>query len=370
MKDINVTLFSVLSILSLFAALLFVFQIYFLKEKKISDKYFSFYLLNIAFIITYFLIIDLALNQIAIALIPFLTTAVLLIGPFLWMYVKSVVIVDYKKNNKKHMVIPLVTGLLSLILLVLAYAIKDEYMVILITQALTYLTLFALTALFILQNSFYIFKSLRLYRKHLKRVGNEFSYTEKVNLSWFKLLIYGYIVFIVGLILMNIVHDLWSDILYNGVMLSYIIYAGYNALQKQPTFKTTIKKEEDPKNTTVDVSSDFFKELKEKLLQILDEEKLFLDHSLTIHSLTKKLDTNSKYLSQLINNEFGKSFVVFINEYRIKEAKELLLDDRNKNITIEAIGDKAGFKSKSSFHTAFKKFTGETPSSFVKRQNV
>lgn len=113
-------------------------------------------------------------------------------------------------------------------------------------------------------------------------------------------------------------------------------------------------------------SNDFFKELKINLLVLIEQDKFYLDQELTIHTLAKKLSTNSKYLSKLINSEFDKSFVVFINEYRVNEAKELLLNHDNDNLTIEAIGNHAGFKSKSSFNLAFKKFTGQTPSTFIK----
>jgi hypothetical protein len=44
------------------------------------------------------------------------------------------------------------------------------------------------------------------------------------------------------------------------------------------------------------------------------KDKLYLNDSLTIHSLVLELSTNSKYLSQLINSELNKSFVVFVNE--------------------------------------------------------
>ena len=61
------------------------------------------------------------------------------------------------------------------------------------------------------------------------------------------------------------------------------------------------------------------------------------------------------------------NFVSFVNSYRIAEAKKLLLDPNKYNLTIEAIGNESGFKSKSAFNGAFKKITGMTPSAFVKK---
>ncbi|NQY31110.1 MAG: AraC family transcriptional regulator [Flavobacteriaceae bacterium] len=113
-----------------------------------------------------------------------------------------------------------------------------------------------------------------------------------------------------------------------------------------------------------DVNTEFHKGLKAKLLTIMEKEKLYLDASLTIHSLANQLNSNSKYLSQLINNDLKKNFVLFVNEYRIREAKRLLLDKSNNNITIESIGYDVGFKSKSAFNAVFKKITNQTPSEF------
>ena len=362
MEDINLSLFSVLSILSLFAALLFVVLTHFSqKNKGNTKKIFSYYLLNISFVIFFFLVYDIGLESVAFVLIPFLTISVLLIAPMLWIYVQNVV--DKKVNIRNHLLLPIGVGIISIILMILAVTIKSSPINGYFKQALTYLITAALTVGFLVQNGIYIIKSIKLYQLHLKRVEQEFSYTEDVDLKWFKWLIYGYLIFVIGLIISNLFHDLWSDIFYTLIMLFYVVFAGYNGM-KQESVKN-VKEEVVGKTEKVE-SSDFFKELKISLIKLMEQEKLYLDQSLTIHTLAKELSTNSKYLSQLINSEFDKSFVVFVNEYRVNEAKELLLNQENHNLTIEAIGNQAGFKSKSSFNSAFKKFTGQTPSVFIK----
>jgi AraC-like DNA-binding protein len=60
------------------------------------------------------------------------------------------------------------------------------------------------------------------------------------------------------------------------------------------------------------------------------------------------------------------NFANFINQQRVEYAKKALKKDENKLLTIESIGEKSGFKSKSSFNAAFKKFTGQTPSDYLK----
>lgn len=109
--------------------------------------------------------------------------------------------------------------------------------------------------------------------------------------------------------------------------------------------------------------------LKNGILHQFETEKIFLNQNLTINDLATILETNSKYISHIINNEFKQSFINLVNSYRVEEAKTLLLAKENDLLTIEAIGNMAGFKSKSSFNIAFKKSTGKTPSEY-KASNI
>jgi AraC-like DNA-binding protein len=111
----------------------------------------------------------------------------------------------------------------------------------------------------------------------------------------------------------------------------------------------------------------FFKELKQKLQELMENEKPYLDQDLNILKISKFLNTNTKYISHVINNEFGQNFINFINKYRIEDVKELLINN-NQTFTIEALAQSVGFKSKSAFNSAFKKYTGTTPSNFIKDQ--
>ncbi len=119
------------------------------------------------------------------------------------------------------------------------------------------------------------------------------------------------------------------------------------------------------KNGQSIVSDDEKEKILGKLENMFDTDKIFTQHDLTINKLSKKLSTNRNYLSWVIKNEFGKNYSDFINEYRVKEAMFLLSDSiKNRILSIEAIGEEAGFKTRSSFYLAFKKYAGITPSKF------
>ncbi len=106
-----------------------------------------------------------------------------------------------------------------------------------------------------------------------------------------------------------------------------------------------------------------------KLLRLMEEEKLFLDPDLTLRDLSQRLRIHYNHLSRIINERFGLSYNDFINRYRIEEAKQKLADEGQRASTILDILLSAGFYSKSVFNTAFKKFTGMTPSEYRKRHS-
>jgi len=98
---------------------------------------------------------------------------------------------------------------------------------------------------------------------------------------------------------------------------------------------------------------------------ILENQK-FLDPNLSLDSLSDELEKSTSYLSKLMNTYAGSNFSDYINKYRVNEAKKLLADSEFDAYTIVAIGLECGFNSKSTFYSAFKKFTSETPTEYRK----
>ncbi|MEE9429570.1 MAG: helix-turn-helix domain-containing protein [Melioribacteraceae bacterium] len=101
-----------------------------------------------------------------------------------------------------------------------------------------------------------------------------------------------------------------------------------------------------------------------KLNQVMNEKELYKNPYLKLNDVAKELNILGHRLSQLLNDNLGKSFSSFVNEYRIEEAKKLL--NSNDHYTLEAIGFDAGFSSKSAFYSTFKKFTNTTPAGYKK----
>lgn len=111
---------------------------------------------------------------------------------------------------------------------------------------------------------------------------------------------------------------------------------------------------------------------KEKIKNFISnaiEQEFYLNKNISLVLLAKKANTNTTYLSKVINEDYQKPFALFINELRISNTlKKLETIPNYKNLTIENIADKAGFSSSSAFYNAFKKFTGLTPSYYIKKR--
>lgn len=105
-------------------------------------------------------------------------------------------------------------------------------------------------------------------------------------------------------------------------------------------------------------------ELKDELLEIMQNEKPYLNSELRLNHLANKLNISRNNASQVINEHFNKSFFEFVNSYRIEEAIRLLDEDISNRFSISDILYQSGFNNRVSFYKAFKKSLGVTPTDY------
>ncbi|WP_321308129.1 helix-turn-helix domain-containing protein [Marinifilum fragile] len=103
-----------------------------------------------------------------------------------------------------------------------------------------------------------------------------------------------------------------------------------------------------------------------KMNQLMESEKPYLDPDLNLSSFSQQCNISSHEISETMNGLMNQSFNDYINNYRVEEFKRLSKLEAYKNYTILALAFEAGFKSKATFNAAFKKFTNQTPSQFLK----
>lgn len=104
-------------------------------------------------------------------------------------------------------------------------------------------------------------------------------------------------------------------------------------------------------------------ELMRQVRRQVSDPRNFCDPDFSINALAALCNSNSRYISQAINETTGDNFRALVNGYRIREARRRLTSDSGfADLTIQSVGESVGFRSASNFINAFKKVTGMTPS--------
>lgn len=232
-------------------------------------------------------------------------------------------------------------------------------------------------------------------KRHVRNIEGSFSYTAGIDLSWLKTILIAIVaVNIIG-VLLNIFSDIYplftyqtGDNLMHSLNVLLIFFIGYYGFKQALIYPTGMAKPEPmqkeqfeevrlpgnsepgPKYVKSGLQNNDVNAYYSSLIQLMDSEKLFLDSRLSIKTVADKLGMSVNHLSQVINQQSGKNFFRFINEYRVDEAKKLLLDQSNQKYTILAIAYDCGFNSKSSFNTIFKQYTGKTPSDYIENSKI
>jgi len=107
-----------------------------------------------------------------------------------------------------------------------------------------------------------------------------------------------------------------------------------------------------------------------KNLDLLESRKVFLSNNFKLTTMAKQLNTNTAYLSKILNEHKGISFSEYVNDLRINYLlKELEQNPIFRKYTIQTISEEIGYKSSTTFIKAFKDRTKMTPSQYIKGLN-
>jgi AraC-like DNA-binding protein len=105
----------------------------------------------------------------------------------------------------------------------------------------------------------------------------------------------------------------------------------------------------------------------ERINDFMEEQKPYLKSNITLDTLSELMDVPARELSAILNGHFKMNFYEFVNNFRIEEAKRIMLADTDQKKTVSDIFLEVGFNSKSVFNTFFKKNVGMTPTEFRKQ---
>ncbi len=289
-------------------------------------------------------------------------------------------------NQLVFLIAPLVYFyILSLLNNKFSHKFEDSYHLLPCILSMIYVTIISLTTarlgkhpgimllgiVYLVQNIFYVVIIHQLLQKYGLNFKTLFTYIQDLRLSWARYIMIVYIAFwfiyFYIFFLGNMLHlinwcpyyislfSLCSFILLNAIV--------YTALKKLDIFKNPQKYQKS--NLKGSVKKDSLK----KLEKIMEQEKLYLDPSLNLIQLARKISIAPCHLSRIINESFNKSFNPFVNHYRVKESTQYLMKDSPEKMNILEIAYTTGFNSKSSFNNAFKKHMGLTPKEYRYKQS-
>lgn len=253
-----------------------------------------------------------------------------------------------------------------------------------------------------LENGFvgvYLIITLR-FLSELKNLFEEnYSILEKNDLSWYRQLVIGLCIIILIDTCCTIYEMFFPEIPWNiGTIIAFLfvgfyLYLGYKGmfqsrilmpeflLQKirnsdQLDLATISNRESDDISENIEkghtirqldvFSGGEIESIKEKLNQVLEIDKIFLDEELNLTEMSDNIGITNKKLSELLNQHLNTNFYNLINDYRIKEVLEKFEKGDTTKFTIMSIANDCGFQSKASFYRIFKQKTGVSPSEYIK----
>ena len=266
-------------------------------------------------------------------------SACVLIGPFLFLYLKSYKV--EKLNWTKHVVY----YLLVITILGIFYpyvehrAIWSKWIVCAIYS----------------QWFIYIILSLKYLRPIFLKI-KEKETLKRIDI-WFLSIYFG-----VAFIWLAYSMAAYTSYIVGALSFTFVLYLIVLLLVFKTNSESTFFNEKEKyKNKEIDKET---LNLIDQKLSVIVEKELFLNPNFSLEEAAKELKLTKHILSQYVNEVLGKSFSSLIKEYRIEKAKKLL--ETETNYTIENLGYDSGFNSKSAFFTAFKKTTGLTPAEYQK----
>ena len=225
-----------------------------------------------------------------------------------------------------------------------------------------------------IQIFYYLYKSKSHINSYQNNLTAFYSYQKNISLSWISRIIYSIIVltavyFFDSFINIPLTPTLDSaDVdLTSYALVIWVIYFSYSIIlhtgQKMPKEMIEDDTLQEDKNKVVKMTI-----RQEEIADFADSiisEKLFLDSDLNLAKLSQSCNISRHRASLLLNEGFKSNFYDYINHLRINYSKQLLMDDNYKR-NILAVAYDSGFKSRSAFYTAFKKWENKTPSQFLK----
>lgn len=284
-----------------------------------------------------------------------------LVGPLLYLFTKNLIFTSYKIPIKfLYHLVPF-----AIITTYALFEVATKNQFIIWQSDLYSFNMFAI----LIQLTIYICLTTKIVLKKRPAIYSYVKQAKDYNLVWIKIIVFGFIVlwfaqlqsFAILLLFKKINWCAYTESVHNAVVFILINFIIIIGLINPKLLEFNKKK----KSAGLSVKN--INEYAGNISTLIKEDKLYTNPELSISYLSEVLKINKKYVSEIINTAFGKSFIDLINEQRIKESISLLKSNANEVRSIKEIYYDVGFNSRTAFNCAFKKHTGQTPTEFRKQ---
>ena len=370
-----------LLVIGIFQAVLLVMLLLTKRNKSVPDYILAGYLVLSGLLIffTYLEIWNRNNDLQHLWLINLRTPFILLIGPVLWLYVKSVTEQHFRFRLKYLLT------LIPFLLVMGMFSARNYFRPELAITAARgaeplndQFSFFFIIGLIAISNVGYTAWGLVLIGRYKKALKTFFSSTEKFNLDWLRFILISALIAYSGISGLYIANALFNLMDYQvlqqagySIAAMLVLVIGFFGLRKGSIFTSSaidfdmekaIDKEEPAKNLTSEEEA-----FVHRLLEYMKSEKPHLDPDINLALLSGRLKVSSEYLSTILNSRLNKSFFDCINHYRVEEFKNLCKDPGKKNLTLISLAYDSGFNSKATFNRVFKREMNCTPSEYYNR---
>ncbi|UJH66400.1 helix-turn-helix domain-containing protein [Allomuricauda sp. SCSIO 65647] len=361
--------------IGIFTSLFFFFLLLNKKNKSLPDTVLAFWMLMVGIHLTSTYIYTEGYWEIYPHFIGITAPLPLLYGPMLYMYVVHS-IKDGKKirNNDFWHFLPVIVAYLYMFKFYFFYSAEEKSMID--NGEIDDFGTFGnvLVVAIIISAIAYTVISYRLLRRHRKLIEDNFSNDERISLGWLKSFIWGVGIIFLTVALILISRDLLGvifpfnpEFIFYSMIVFSVLCLGYFGIRHQNIFTDNkiFKIEEDEKSSyrNSGLKEDFASLKHKELLDLMAEQKPYLEPNLNLNTMAGKLDLPLHHLSQIINQFEEQNFNDFVNKYRVEEFIQRASKDRQFSFLALALD--SGFNSKSTFNSVFKKHKGVTPSKFM-----
>lgn len=341
------------------------------KRNKRANQYLVFIILILIWFLAEFFTVR---NKIDVNLNVFYGTRYgswFLLGPITYFYFKSITDAawSFSKNQLLHF-LPFI--IFVVIIPLIAYKVLNDRQIdygmlsvfdhrekIVSTIQWTYSTVFIFQFVHL---GYFLFKNLKIVNYYSKRLTSEYSNIDvKINwLKYFNIALIIILIFSVIFLYILLVTDIYRrhlDYIYVipiGLLFNFISFK-FMRTEWRPI-------ENNSKYEGSSLNQDEIPDYIIKLNRLMENEKVYLNNVIRLSDLSEMMTINKHHLSQIINQHYGLSFYDFINQFRVNEAKDIII--KHPEYTLHQVAFDSGFNNKTSFVNAFKKFEKVPPSKF------